>query len=62
MVRSGTHDIALGIKVLEQVCQQESPIFIPRFDKSLHQGQGDRIAAEQVERVDILFSRVGLWA
>ena len=51
----GTHDIALGIKVLEQVCQQESPILIPRFDKSLHRGQGDRIAPEQVERVDILF-------
>ena len=51
----GTHDIELGIKVLEQVCQQESPILIPRFDKSLHRGQGDRIAPEQVERVDILF-------
>jgi D-glycerate 3-kinase len=51
----GTHDIELGIKVLEQVCQGESPIFIPRFDKSLHQGQGDRIASEIVERVDILF-------
>lgn len=51
----GTHDIILGIKVLEQVCQQESPILIPRFDKSLHRGQGDRIAPEPVEQIDILF-------
>jgi D-glycerate 3-kinase len=51
----GTHDLELGMKVLEQVDQQESPILIPRFDKSLHQGQGDRITPEKVERVDILF-------
>jgi D-glycerate 3-kinase len=51
----GTHDIELGSKVLARVCQQENPILIPRFDKSLHRGQGDRIAPEQVEQIDILF-------
>lgn len=41
----GTHDIALGLGVLEalQRCSPESPALIPVFDKSLHAGDGDRL-------------------
>ena len=31
----GTHDLDLGLKVLEQIRQGESPVRVPRFDKSL---------------------------
>ncbi|MEO1792574.1 MAG: glycerate kinase [Cyanobacteria bacterium J06629_19] len=38
----GTHDVALGIEVLTKICQGETVVALPRFDKSLHQGRGDR--------------------
>ncbi len=40
----GTHDIELGIRTLNAVktAAPGSPISLPQFDKSLHQGQGDR--------------------
>ncbi|MBF2027587.1 MAG: glycerate kinase [Oscillatoriales cyanobacterium C42_A2020_001] len=52
----GTHDVELGIQVLDQLRQPipNQPIFIPRFDKSLHNGIGDRIAPEPVENIDIV--------
>ena len=52
----GTHDIALGIKVLKQLQDPDyfQPISIPRFDKSLWNGQGDRIAAETINKADIV--------
>jgi D-glycerate 3-kinase len=52
----GTHDVKLGIELLEQLRQphQKYPIAIPRFDKSLHNGEGDRIAPQLVEQVDIV--------
>ncbi|MGI0486701.1 glycerate kinase [Pantanalinema rosaneae CENA516] len=52
----GTHDVELGIQVLDQLRQPVpgQPILIPRFDKSLHQGAGDRIAPEAVRDVDII--------
>lgn len=52
----GTHDIALGIEILDAIRQPNppTPIFIPRFDKSLYGGDGDRIEPEKVEKIDIL--------
>lgn len=52
----GTHDIELGIQVLDRLRQADAtePITIPRFDKSLWNGDGDRIEPEIVEDVDII--------
>ncbi|MGL5509091.1 MAG: glycerate kinase [Microcoleaceae cyanobacterium] len=54
----GTHDVDLGIDFFNQ-CQQLSNqnqvnITIPRFDKSLHQGAGDRTTPEIINQVDIV--------
>ncbi len=51
----GTHDVKLGIQVLDQLRQSsQSAIPIPRFDKSLHQGAGDRVSPELVQNIDIV--------
>lgn len=50
----GTHDVNLGIEILNKLRQQQIPVEIPRFDKSLWQGQGDRTTPEIVEKVDIV--------
>ncbi|HEY9689355.1 MAG TPA: glycerate kinase [Coleofasciculaceae cyanobacterium] len=51
----GTHDVALGIEILQRLRSPDgSPIPIPRFDKSLHGGQGDRVAPDWIEPVDIV--------
>lgn len=50
----GTHDVELGLTVLDQLRQGQSPIAIPRFDKSLHHGAGDRIQPDWVEQIDIV--------
>jgi D-glycerate 3-kinase len=51
----GTHDIDLGIRVLDGLRQPSGgAIAIPRFDKSLHHGSGDRIDPELVTGVDIV--------
>ena len=53
----GTHDIQLGLKVLECLRQPNSlliPIQVPRFDKSAWGGAGDRQAPEIVQGVDIV--------
>ncbi|MGB3492158.1 MAG: hypothetical protein WBA57_05490 [Elainellaceae cyanobacterium] len=52
----GTHDVELGLQVLRQFKQGDNQalIEVPRFDKSLHGGEGDRIAPEQVEAADII--------
>ena len=41
----GTHDVALGIQTLKAVrsALPGTQIELPHFDKSLHQGQGDRV-------------------
>lgn len=41
----GTHDIELGIQTLKD------PRLIPRYDKSAHQGQGDRKPKDQWQQV-----------
>jgi D-glycerate 3-kinase len=59
----GTHDIDLGIQVLDQLRHltpdtrhpaPDTPVAIPRFDKSLHNGIGDRTTPDLVETVDIV--------
>ncbi len=50
----GTHDVLLGIEVLEQLRNRQNPVDVPRFDKSLQGGQGDRINPEQVAPVEIV--------
>lgn len=50
----GTHDLDLGMNVLEQIRQSQTPVTIPRFDKSAYNGAGDRTTPKIVDRVDIL--------
>jgi D-glycerate 3-kinase len=50
----GTHDVQLGIDVLQQFRQGNFPIELPRFDKSVHAGEGDRTESERIEQADIL--------
>jgi len=41
----GTHDVTLGIEVLRGLQAQSGRIELPCFDKSLFNGEGDRLAA-----------------
>ncbi|KAF8178600.1 P-loop containing nucleoside triphosphate hydrolase protein [Mycena galopus ATCC 62051] len=41
----GTHDVSLGLQVLTQLKEGSLPVEIPRFEKSLFEGQGDRLPA-----------------
>ncbi len=52
----GTHDLDLGVLILDQLRQSEQkyPILIPRFDKSAWNGAGDRTDPEMVMGVDIV--------
>jgi D-glycerate 3-kinase len=52
----GTHDLDLGIEVLEKLRQGKAKesIAIPRFDKSLYDGAGDRCQPNLVQPVDIV--------
>lgn len=52
----GTHDVELGLLVLDQLRQPNlpHPILVPRFDKSAWGGAGDRTTPERVEGVDIV--------
>lgn len=52
----GTHEIEAGLEVLTQLRhpQPGQSVAIPQFDKSLWQGEGDRIAPKIVEAVDIV--------
>lgn len=52
----GTHDVDLGLQVLEQLRSphRTEPILVPRFDKSAWQGAGDRTTPERVDDVDIV--------
>lgn len=50
----GTHDIDLGLNVIEQIREFQSPVIVPRFDKSAYNGAGDRTTPEIVTGVDIL--------
>ncbi|MCT7978873.1 glycerate kinase [Laspinema olomoucense] len=51
----GTHDVELGINLLDRLRNPDGQtIAVPRFDKSLWEGQGDRTEPSLVEGVDIL--------
>ncbi|MEH2336488.1 glycerate kinase [Nostoc sp.] len=50
----GTHDVDLGLNVLDQIRQLQSPVIVPRFDKSAYGGAGDRTTPEMVTDVDII--------
>ena len=52
----GTHDIALAIKILNQLKDPNylQPISIPCFDKSLWNGQGDRVQPNTIDKPDIV--------
>ncbi len=51
----GTHDVSLALKTLDALRQNQASVPVPRFDKSLHDGQGDRIAPELIDAVDIVW-------
>ncbi len=53
----GTHDVDLGLQVLRAIKQSgaETQIELPRFDKSLYGGQGDRTSAIRVAAPTIAF-------
>jgi D-glycerate 3-kinase len=52
----GTHDVELGMAVLEQCLQTDNshPILVPRFDKSAYNGAGDRTTPETTTKPDIV--------
>lgn len=51
----GTHDIELGLTVLDQLRQPDNQtIAVPRFDKSAYHGAGDRTSPEIVDSTDII--------
>ncbi|MEW5855911.1 MAG: glycerate kinase [Cyanobacteriota bacterium] len=51
----GTHDIQLGVDVLDCLRQPSGqPIPVPRFDKSVWEGAGDRTQPEIVQDIDIV--------
>jgi D-glycerate 3-kinase len=52
-----THEVELGIKMLDELRENDrsEPIYIPRFDKSAYNGQGDRSSdKELINPVDIV--------
>jgi D-glycerate 3-kinase len=50
----GTHDVDLGLDVLDQIRQSQSSVMVPRFDKSAYRGAGDRTTPEMLTSVDIV--------
>ena len=53
----GTHDINLGVQTLSEVksASPSAQVKLPQFDKSLHQGQGDRLRSISMPAPSILF-------
>lgn len=50
----GTHDVDLGLNLLDHIRQGENPVIVPRFDKSAYAGAGDRATPEIITDVDIV--------
>lgn len=51
----GTHDVDLGIELLDNICARRVPLEIPRFDKSYFSGAGDRTIPQILDAtVDIV--------
>ena len=51
----GTHDVSLAIQTLDDLRRGVAMVPIPRFEKSLHGGQGDRTPSEGVGPVDVVW-------
>jgi D-glycerate 3-kinase len=51
----GTHDIYLGLQVMEQLRSQNFPVSLPQFDKSAYLGQGDRAEPLEIHKADVIF-------
>lgn len=49
-----THDVQLGKDVLMALKHRRYPVSIPRFDKSVYGGRGDRISGEIINQADII--------
>ncbi|KAJ3405013.1 hypothetical protein HDU80_002021 [Chytriomyces hyalinus] len=47
----GTHDIALAVSVVEALKSHQQHVLIPRYEKSLHNGRGDRLPPDQWTQV-----------
>ena len=52
----GTHDLTLACAILDSLSSvsPEKPLAIPRFDKSLWQGDGDRVEPQWITGADIV--------
>ena len=50
----GTHDVDIALNLFDKIRRYESPYEVPRFDKSLHGGAGDRTIPEILENIDIV--------
>jgi D-glycerate 3-kinase len=50
----GTHDLELGLTVLSQLRQGQFPVAVPRFDKSVHAGAGERTQPEWLTEAEIV--------
>ncbi|MBD2387273.1 glycerate kinase [Cylindrospermum sp. FACHB-282] len=50
----GTHDIGLGLNVLDDIRRGENSVTVPRFDKSAYSGTGDRTTPEIITDIDIV--------
>ncbi|MGG6297457.1 glycerate kinase [Leptolyngbya sp. AN02str] len=51
----GTHDVELGVQLLQQFkATSVDCVMVPRFDKSAHNGAGDRTQPEPMQAVDIV--------
>ena len=51
----GTHDVDLGIALLDRIRARQVPLQVPRFDKTLFAGAGDRLEPQLLtEPVDIV--------
>jgi len=44
-----THDVELGLQLFTAIRHSRYPLSVPRFDKSLHHGAGDRISPEIID-------------
>jgi D-glycerate 3-kinase len=50
----GTHDVGLGVETLDRLLRGEGEIPLPRFDKSLQGGSGDRIDPQWVAAPEVI--------
>ncbi len=48
----GTHDVELGARTLRSLKHGGMKVSVPRYDKSLHAGQGDRLPESEWTQID----------